>query len=56
MSENTIDFPRFMAKLKASSYTGFITHEYVYDNWEHMDEVDTLSETIILRNLLTGYL
>ncbi|MEO6829200.1 MAG: TIM barrel protein, partial [Acidobacteriaceae bacterium] len=52
LRENTIDFVRIVRSLEQHEYTGFITLEYVWIDWEQCNEVDNLSETILLRNLL----
>ena len=33
-------------------YSGYVGIEYVWIDWEHCNEVDNLSETILLRDLL----
>jgi sugar phosphate isomerase/epimerase len=50
--ENTIDFARACRALRAAGYDGFLTVEYVWIDWEHCNEVDNLSETILLRDFL----
>jgi sugar phosphate isomerase/epimerase len=52
LKTNTIDFPRLMKQLNAHSYRGWYAVEYVWIDWEHCNEVDNLSETIMLRDLL----
>lgn len=52
MKENVVDYPRVLRKMNASGYKGFIALEYVWIEWMHCNEVDNLSETIILRDLL----
>jgi sugar phosphate isomerase/epimerase len=52
MNENVIDYARVVRKMNASGYKGFIALEYVWIEWMHCNEVDNLSETIILRDLL----
>lgn len=52
LKENTIDFAAYVTALKARGYTGWLAVEYVWIDWEHCNEVDVLSETILLRNLL----
>ena len=34
------------------NYSGFVVLEYVWVDWMGCNEVDNLSETILLRNLL----
>ena len=52
LKNNAIDFPDLMKKLKAQGYDGWYTVEYVWIDWEHCNEVDNLSESILLRDLL----
>lgn len=52
LKENTIDFAAYVGALKARGYTGWLAVEYVWIDWEHCNEVDILSETILLRDLL----
>jgi len=49
---NTIDYPRVVRLMKQTGYRGFIGIEYVWIDWEHCNEVDNLSETILLRELI----
>jgi len=51
-TENLIDYPRVLRALERAGYTGYVGVEYVWDNWEHTNEVDNISESIQLRNLL----
>lgn len=50
--KNTIDFRRVLQVMEREGYAGFVTLEYVWIDWEHCNEVDNLSETILLRNHL----
>lgn len=50
--ENTIDFARIVAVLKQSNYSGHIAVEYVWSEWMGCNQVDNLSETILLRDFL----
>jgi sugar phosphate isomerase/epimerase len=50
--DNTIDYPRVMRKMIENNYKGFVGLEYVWIEWEHMNEADNVSETIQLRNVL----
>jgi hypothetical protein len=38
--------------MKASGYGGWIGLEYIWIEWEGCNEVDTLSETILLRDII----
>jgi len=52
LSENTIDFARVLHAMEQSSYHGYVAVEYVWSEWMGCNQVDTLSETILLRDLL----
>lgn len=52
LKENTIDFPRIVQAMRRERYSGFVAIEYVWIDWEHCNEVDNLSETILLRDLV----
>lgn len=52
MKENVVDYPRVLRKMKQTRYTGFIALEYVWIEWMHCNEVDNISETVLLRDLL----
>jgi hypothetical protein len=38
--------------MKTVDYPGYIGVEYVWIDWEHCNEVDNISETILLRDYL----
>jgi sugar phosphate isomerase/epimerase len=50
--ENSIDFGRVLRAMEKSNYNGFLTLEYVWSEWMGCNQVDTLSESILLRDLL----
>lgn len=52
LTRNTIDFAAILAGLRKCNYAGFICLEYVWVDWEHCNEVDNISETILLRDHL----
>jgi sugar phosphate isomerase/epimerase len=52
MKENTTDYGRILRDLNARNYAGYISLEYTWTEWEHCNEVDNLSETILLRDHL----
>lgn len=52
LRENTIDFARILRTLEKTNYAGSVALEYVWTDWMHCDEVDNISETILLRDLL----
>jgi sugar phosphate isomerase/epimerase len=49
---NAIDFNDLVRRLSAGSYSGWYAIEYVWIDWEHCNEVDNVSETILLRGVL----
>jgi hypothetical protein len=52
LKHNTTDFADLVKKLMSQAYSGWYAVEYVWIDWEHCNEVDNLSETILLRDLL----
>ena len=48
--DNTIDYARILRVMKESKYRGYLGVEYVWIDWEHCNEVDNLSETILWRD------
>jgi len=50
--QNTIDYGRVLKLMKKTAYKGYVGVEYVWIDWEHCNEVDNLSETILLRDFL----
>ena len=52
LSENTIDFARVLNAMERSAYQGYVAVEYVWSEWMGCNQVDTLSETILLRDHL----
>ncbi|MCW3094701.1 MAG: hypothetical protein JWL77_319, partial [Chthonomonadaceae bacterium] len=47
---NTIDYARVEAAMEEAGYTGWTGIEYVWIDWEHCNECDNLSETILYRD------
>ena len=50
--ENTVDYPRILRAMNRVGYGGYVALEYVWTEWMHCNEVDNLTETIWLRDLL----
>ena len=50
--QNTIDYACVLGGLRKAGYRGYVGVEYVWVDWEHCNEVDNLSETILLRDHL----
>ena len=53
--ENVIDYGRVLDRMNHIGYPGYVGVEYVWIDWEHCNEVDNLSETILLRDLLLSH-
>ena len=49
--ENVIDYGRVLDVMRQVGYAGYVGVEYVWIDWEHCNEVDNLSETILMRDL-----
>jgi sugar phosphate isomerase/epimerase len=49
-ARNQIDYQRVYDVMQASGYSGWIGIEYVWIDWEHCNECDNLSETILFRD------
>jgi sugar phosphate isomerase/epimerase len=47
---NVIDYKRIVQQMKKVGYKGYLGIEYVWLDWEHCNEVDNLSETILYRD------
>jgi sugar phosphate isomerase/epimerase len=52
MKENSLDFERIVARLRDVGYDGYLAVEYVWIDWEHCNECDNVSETVLLRDRL----
>ena len=48
--ENVIDYGRVIEVMRQAEYKGYLGVEYVWIDWEHCNEVDNLSETILMRD------
>ena len=51
-AENTIDYGHVIDQLIADEYPGYLGIEFVWIDWEHCNEVDNLSETILFRDAI----
>ena len=56
LKDSAIDFERMVDTLLAAGYDGDIGLEYLWIDWEHLNECDTISETILLRDRLSARL
>jgi sugar phosphate isomerase/epimerase len=50
--DNVIDYERVVREMQRTGYSGWLGVEYVWIDWEHCNEVDNLSETILFRDFL----
>ncbi len=50
VANNTIDYRRVLKAMQSCGYPGYVGVEYVWIDWEHCNEVDNLSETILMRD------
>ena len=50
--DNVIDYRRIVERLREAGYGRWIGVEYVWTDWEHCNECDNLSETILFRDYL----
>ncbi len=50
--DNIIDYKRILKAMKKNNYLGYLALEYVWIDWEHCNETDNLSETILFRDFL----
>ena len=55
LNHNVIDYGRVLRAMRACGYSGYVGIEYVWIDWEHCNEVDNLSETILLRDFLRAH-
>ena len=56
MDEGTIDFARIVADLKRDGYDGVMALEVVTTPWLDLNQMDVLTETILLRDQMRGLL
>jgi sugar phosphate isomerase/epimerase len=53
--EGTIDFADIVGRLRASGYDSYLCVEYTWQEWRDCNRLDVLSESVILRDKLRGY-
>jgi sugar phosphate isomerase/epimerase len=56
LKDSAIDFERMVDVMREAGYDGDIGLEYLWIDWEHLNECDTVSETILLRDRLRAKL
>ena len=52
LENSTIDYQRVMKCLQRVNYKGWIGIEYVWIDWEHCNECDNISETVLCRDFI----
>lgn len=52
LKENTVDYARVLRAAREAGYAGWLAVEYVWIDWEHCNECDNVSESILFRDLL----
>lgn len=52
LRDSVIDFERMVDVMRETGYGGDIGLEYLWIDWEHLNDCDTVSETILLRDRL----
>ena len=50
--DNVIDYAGVLRAMDRTNYSGYVGVEYVWIDWERCNEVDNLSETVLLRDHL----
>ncbi len=53
--ENVIDYGRILDVMRQVGYAGYVGVEYVWIDWEHCNELDNVSETILMRDFLRSH-
>jgi sugar phosphate isomerase/epimerase len=56
VKDSAIAYERIVDELLARGYEGYLAIEYVWIDWEHMNECDNVSETVLLRDRLRAHL
>ncbi|GDX41262.1 hypothetical protein LBMAG21_15540 [Armatimonadota bacterium] len=53
-ASNTIDYAQVLSAMNAADYAGWVGIEYVWIDWEHCNECDNLSETVLFKDFLAA--
>ena len=56
LKDNIIDYGRILDVMKTTRYAGYIGLEFIWIDWEHCNEVDNVSETILFRDFFRSKL
>lgn len=54
-ADNTIDYGRVLNLMDQHGYSGWHAVEYVWSDWEHCNECDNVSETILFRDFISAH-
>jgi sugar phosphate isomerase/epimerase len=55
MKKNSIDYAHVLHAMKEVGYLGYFAIEYVWIDWENCNDVDNISETVLMRDLANQY-
>jgi sugar phosphate isomerase/epimerase len=50
--QNVIDYARVVRVMKQIDYPGYVGVEYVWQDWLNLNDVDNVSETVMMRDLI----
>jgi len=56
LKHNVIDYEHVVDVLKDDDYDGFVAIEYLWIEWAHLNEIDVVSETVLMRDRLRARL
>jgi len=56
MRDNTIDYSRAARAMRGARYPGVFALEYVWIEWQQCQDLDILSETVLLRDEVASWL
>jgi sugar phosphate isomerase/epimerase len=56
LEHGTLNFPAILSALRQSGYSGYLAVEYVHQDYMQTDNVDVVSETVKMRDLLSAHL
>jgi len=56
LEDGTIHFPMLLGRLRESGFEGYLSVEYVHQNYIGADNVDVLTETVKMRDLIRRFL
>jgi sugar phosphate isomerase/epimerase len=55
-NENSIDYARVIHRLQETGYSGFFSIEYVWTDWQNLNQTDNVCETILMRDFVRATL